>query len=925
MNPEERRKHSEEFVRRLIRRRPQDRERYERALNARDEIREIAVEGVTEGAAAVAPLSRSRLLETIVDEERPVFFVSEGWLDTGDVSLRGPEAHDLMAKLQAAEDLLRPMLPLVGRIDVTNFPHEFVGTGWFVAEDIVVTNRHVASLIARWDGRQFVFNRSIGGRMIGASLSTAHEKDDAAAEPERVFAVREVLYIERETGLHDIAFVRVARRANANAPVFVPVATSDVGADTPVCVVGYPARASKRVIPDQALMEDLYRGRYDVKRVAPGFTLQGIEGTGRHDCTTLGGNSGSLVLDLKTGSAVGLHFAGLYQETNYAVRASVLNEYVTRRRWNEPYVIESRPAAPPVPGVVPAAGVGVSGAGTLTFTIPLTVSVVVGAPVLAAPAAEPLLLDGARVEQAARAFWAARPPGILAVRVGYHDDGESIGDVPFIAAAVLPSRIHEVAARGPREHDGVPIRYLPAEVSEQVDARAVTESVDSISYDDDARTGTSFSLDRVYETMDVSLHVGPEYSWAMLQSFLEEESGDLVSAMYEFHAPTIKDALEAHLERGASLTLVLDNASFHEVKNEDEEFDRASVFAEWAERYGARFKRIVAPEGKAGLISDAYHIKVTVREDDTFWLSSGNWKMGSSQPVITQEQRDNAATEDLPGNREWHVIVKSRTLAERFRNHILQDYERSLALGGRELPRSQLEAGEETLVEVPVEEAVVLERRPPGRVLEPMVIRGKRMKVRPLLTPDEDGSLFAEAVLELIESAQDTLLFQIPYIAMPSIPNVYRGYIDDLLAALTRKLESLRDARVLLRAGGSKYSSPTHAAWYFKSKGVDIGTCLRSVADHHTKGMIVDGRRVLVGSHNWSKPGVTLNRDASLLFDNPSVAAYYAKAFEIDWARSNPIKPKKFVKPEGVSLEAAGLFVPAAYERVALSGFTDDM
>ena len=53
--------------------------------------------------------------------------------------------------------------------------------------------------------------------------------------------------------------------------------------------------------------------------------------------------------------------------------------------------------------------------------------------------------------------------------------------------------------------------------------------------------------------------------------------------------------------------------------------------------------------------------------------------------------------------------------------------------------------------------------------------------------------------------------------------------------------------------------------WYFKSKGVDIAQRLRRMEDHHTKGMVVGGERVLLGSHNWGKPGATLNRDASLI------------------------------------------------------------
>jgi len=224
---------------------------------------------------------------------------------------------------------------------------------------------------------------------------------------------------------------------------------------------------------------------------------------------------------------------------------------------------------------------------------------------------------------------------------------------------------------------------------------------------------------------------------------------------------------------------------------------------------------------------------------------------------------------------------------------------------------------DETFVDIPIEEAVILERRPPDRVLKPKSIN-RKVKVRPLLTPDQEGAIYSEAVLDLIESARSSLLFQIPYIGMPANPWQNRGFIDQLIRALTAKLKSLDDARVLLRSGGQKFSAPAHAAWFFKSKGVDITTRLRVIEDHHTKGMIVDGRHVLIGSHNWSKPGVTLNRDASLLFDDEEVAQYYTDAFEIDWNRANPARPKRFLK-EAVVLEAVGDAPPPGFQRVPLS------
>jgi phosphatidylserine/phosphatidylglycerophosphate/cardiolipin synthase-like enzyme len=51
----------------------------------------------------------------------------------------------------------------------------------------------------------------------------------------------------------------------------------------------------------------------------------------------------------------------------------------------------------------------------------------------------------------------------------------------------------------------------------------------------------------------------------------------------------------------------------------------------------------------------------------------------------------------------------------------------------------------------------------------------------------------------------------------------------------------------------------------------------------HTKGIIVDAARVLIGSHNFTNQGTLVNRDASLLFDDGEIARYFEELFWFDW------------------------------------------
>jgi endonuclease G len=91
-----------------------------------------------------------------------------------------------------------------------------------------------------------------------------------------------------------------------------------------VIVVGYPARDSRN---DLKVQDEVFSGLYNVKRLQPGKVrprakIQSFEtlvNAMTHDASTLGGNSGSAVIDVATGEVVSLHFGGIYLQGNYAV------------------------------------------------------------------------------------------------------------------------------------------------------------------------------------------------------------------------------------------------------------------------------------------------------------------------------------------------------------------------------------------------------------------------------------------------------------------------------------------------------------------------------------------------------------------------------------------------------------------------------
>ncbi len=246
---------------------------------------------------------------------RPVLFIQNDTFET-------PQSEVWQERLGNARDAIEQTILAVGRVELREHPDfTWVGSAWLVANDIVVTNRHVAREFAQRNGENFVFKRNFQGRTMLARIDFAEEFNQPDQDEYRL---TEPLYIEESEG-YDIAFFRVQGGVPDAQPI--PLSSSVNDGDH-IITIGYPAKDSR--IPDQSLMSSIYGDIYDVKRMAPGVVIN--EETYNdltfisHDCTTLGGNSGSVVLNLDGSGAVGLHFSGSYGKANYAVPAKVVAE-----------------------------------------------------------------------------------------------------------------------------------------------------------------------------------------------------------------------------------------------------------------------------------------------------------------------------------------------------------------------------------------------------------------------------------------------------------------------------------------------------------------------------------------------------------------------------------------------------------------------
>jgi endonuclease G len=97
-----------------------------------------------------------------------------------------------------------------------------------------------------------------------------------------------------------------------------------------VAAIGYPFEDDRNPL----FVKAVYQDKFGVKRGAVGEIVESQGHLVSHDCSTLGGNSGSPMMALDTGDVVGLHFTGEFMYRNDAIAASDLAAFVQKESGN---------------------------------------------------------------------------------------------------------------------------------------------------------------------------------------------------------------------------------------------------------------------------------------------------------------------------------------------------------------------------------------------------------------------------------------------------------------------------------------------------------------------------------------------------------------------------------------------------------------
>ncbi|MHA1147809.1 MAG: phospholipase D-like domain-containing protein [Promethearchaeota archaeon] len=152
-------------------------------------------------------------------------------------------------------------------------------------------------------------------------------------------------------------------------------------------------------------------------------------------------------------------------------------------------------------------------------------------------------------------------------------------------------------------------------------------------------------------------------------------------------------------------------------------------------------------------------------------------------------------------------------------------------------------------------------------------VTAEDVKITPILSPETSE----DEIIDLIKTAKDTLDIEQMYI-YDTLTDIVDAIIDAHNDGVT--------VRVILNDADNANSKAT--ADSLVAKGIAVKICDGTVPMYfdtlHNKGVIVDGKIVLIASINWSPTSLRENREAGLIIESEDITKHYQELFDHDWS-----------------------------------------
>lgn len=254
----------------------------------------------------------------VASVNNPTYLVKNGRYKVPDCDMNW---HTVLAGNESITNAIK----CVGRIEYINMFDKMPswgGTGWLYGNNgIVVTNAHIATDFAGSAGEgRWVFKNN-NKKPVQSYIDLIEEVD---RDDEQLFRIDEILYVGSEAdqngntadGRPDIAILKI-NSENDKLKIGLSIEDEVLTSDSPVVTIGYPIDKSREngvahPLEYYVKIKELFKGQHGVKRIAPGKVISYNENESvlQHDSSTLTGNSGSPIINPKTGKVAGIHYYG---------------------------------------------------------------------------------------------------------------------------------------------------------------------------------------------------------------------------------------------------------------------------------------------------------------------------------------------------------------------------------------------------------------------------------------------------------------------------------------------------------------------------------------------------------------------------------------------------------------------------------------